>query len=526
MNIFQSVQLRKPGRNKFNLSHERKMSIQMGNLYPVMIQEIVPGDSFRVNTEIMARMAPMLAPIMHRVNIRTEYFFVPNRIVWREWEDFITGGRLGTTTPVAPYMTGTTIAQKTTWPRTLVDFMGIPPIKNPPDIGLDVNISGLPFRAYQLIYDEYYRDQNLQEPITTGASFDASGEIIGTNADILLTLRKRAWEKDYFTSALPFSQRGGEVNVPLAGTADVVYKDISEIYDSTGGTAFATGNVTVNNAVTPNEMNIPASVGTKSARVENIESVDLDSATGVSINELRRSVRLQEWLEKNARGGARYIEQIKSHFGVTSSDARLQRPEYLGGGLNEMVISEVLSTFQDVGVGEPQGNMAGHGVSYGRTNGFKRSFEEHGYVIGLLSVIPRTAYQDGIPRHFSRFDKLDYYWPEFAQIGEQEILNKELFYTGGNVVGEDPEGTFGYTPRYSEYKYCPSTVHGEFRDDLAFWHMGRIFEAVPALNADFVVSDPTTRIFPVVDNVDHIYVQLFHKVDALRPMPYFGTPTL
>lgn len=526
MNLFQQVQLRKPGRNKFNLSHERKMSIQMGNLYPIMVQEIVPGDIFRCQTEIMARMAPMLAPIMHRVNVRTEYFFVPNRLVWSEWEEFITGGREGTSAPVAPYMLASTMAVKTTWPRNLADYMGIPRINNPVTPSLDIRISMLPFRAYQLIYDQYYRDQNLQASITEAITFRASGEVIGTPADILLAMRKRAWEKDYFTSALPWSQRGGEVNVPLAGSADVVYKDISEIYDSTGGTAFATGNVTVNNAVNPNEMNIPASVGTKSARVENIESVDLESATGVSINELRRSVRLQEWLEKNARGGARYVEQILAHFGVKSSDARLQRPEYLGGGLNQMVISEVLSTFQDPdAIGEPQGNMAGHGVSYGKTNGFKRSFEEHGYVIGILSVLPKTAYQDGIPRHYSREDKLDYYWPEFAQIGEQEILNKEVFYNGA-VVGEVPAGTFGYTPRYAEYKYAPSTVHGEFRDDLSYWHMGRIFDDVPALNEAFVVSDPTTRIFPVTDPVDTMYVQLYHKVDAIRPMPYFGTPTL
>lgn len=526
-NLFSHVRMARPPKNKFDLSHERKMSLQMGNLVPIMVQEIVPGDKFRVQSEVFLRMAPMLAPIMHRVNVTTHYFFVPNRLVWNEWEDFITGGRDGLAAPVAPYMTADTLANNGgTTAGSLADYMGLPTMAFQVDPHVPIQVSALPFRAYQLIYDEYYRDQNLTAPVTEAVSFRASGEVFGTPANVVTTMRKRAWEKDYFTSALPWSQRGGEVNVPLSGTADVTYLPHSKLFNE-DGTAVVPGTLTSSNVNTPGETTFySANQTSKELRVENIDSVDLDSATGVSINELRRSVRLQEWLEKNARGGARYTESNLVHFGVRSSDARLQRPEYLGGGRNPMVISEVLSTFQDaVGEGEPQGNMAGHGVSMGRTNGFSRFFEEHGYVIGLISITPRTAYQQGIPKHFMRFDKLDYYWPSFANIGEQEIAMKELYYTG--ATGTTPEVTFGYTPRYAEYKYGCSSVHGEFRTTQSFWHMARIFQNQPALNTNFVEADPTQRIFAVEDgNVHKIYAQIFNRVDALRPMPYFGTPTL
>lgn len=519
-NLFQQIQLRRPRRNKFNLSHERKMSFDLGQLVPCYVQEVVPGDKFRVKSEAFIRFQAMLAPIMHNVNVYTHYFFVPNRLVWEEWEDFITGGREGTAAPVVPRATTNAMFLSGLMsPGGLPDYMGLPTVTSGTQ---NAQVSMLPFRAYQLIWDEYFRDQNLTPSLDIAKT---SGQMPqGAELTKILTIRRRAWEKDYFTSALPWAQRGPEVMMPLDAEGTVTYKDVSEVYDASGAPPSATGNLNV--AIGDELLGIPpgASATTK-GRIENIESVTVD-ASAVTINELRRSVRLQEWLEKNARAGARYVEQILSHFGVRSSDARLQRPEFLGGGRTPVRISEVLSTFQSPdGEGNPQGNMAGHGMSFGGNNGFKRFFEEHGFVIGVMSVLPKTAYQQGIPRWLSRMDKFDYYWPEFANIGEQEIRNKEIYHDGTGAV--DPEGTWGYQSRYADYKYGCSSVHGEMKASLAFWHMGRIFSTFPPLNENFVTSDPTTRIFAVEDaNVDKVICQIYNRVDALRPMPYFGTPTL
>lgn len=529
MKIFDVVSMRRPKRNKFNLSHDRKMSFNMGDLVPCLVQEILPGDSFRVNTETMIRFAPMIAPIMHRVDCTIHYFFVPNRLVWSEWEDFITGGREGTSTPVHPQiqMTQGMAEAGVFLPGTLWDFMGLPTFPTTQTFNVSPpTVSALIFRAFQTIYNEYYRDQNLEAPIDVQKT---SGIVSGGQATILTTMRKRAWEKDYYTSALPWAQRGPEVLMPISGTGAVEYMPFSNVIDTATGNPVNTNQLLGTTAGQAGRLQHKDDVPTagSNARVENIEEVTFDNAS-TTINEFRRAVRLQEWLEKNARGGARYIEQILSHFGVRSSDARLQRPEYLGGGKTPVQVSEVLSTFQANDGEIPQANMAGHGLSVGRSNTFKRSFEEHGYVIGVMSVLPRTAYQQGAPRSFFRFDKFDYFWPEFAHLGEQEIRNEEI-YLDPNLPPTFNKGTFGYTPRYSEYKFSTSTVHGKMRDELAFWHMGRIFQSAPALNGGFVTSDPTTRIFAVGDDdptVEHLYCQMHHNISALRPMPYFGTPTI
>lgn len=511
--LFNSIKIRKPKRNAFDLSHEKKLSMNMGDLVPIYLQEIVPGDKFNVNSEILLRMAPLVAPIMHRVNVYTHYFFVPNRLVYNQWEDFITGGRDGMSTPTFPKADLINYIDDM-GSSSLADYMGLPfigmPVKSAP-----LEVSMLPFRAYQMIYNEYYRDQNLTAPIAfnKGGTFD-TGDIAR-----LITMRKRAWEKDYFTSALPWAQRAATgVSIPL----DVEYSPISTVIDSVTGNPPATSAALLGTATTGNLYAADAVL--HDARIENIDSI-----SGVNINDLRRSIKLQEWLEKNARGGARYIEQILSHFGVISSDARLQRPEYLGGGKNPIVISEVLNT-AGVPDGDVQGNMSGHGISVGSSNGFKKYFEEHGYVIGIMSVLPRTAYQQGLDRSWQKFDKLDYFWPEFAHLGEQEILTKELYFdsddtTNGGLNNKNDD-VFGYQSRYAEYKFKPSTVHGSFRDDMNFWHMGRLFEGAPSLNTSFVEADPTTRIFAVEEDVDHLWVQIYHRVNALRPMPVFGTPML
>jgi len=504
MSIFSNVAGRKTRRSKFNLSHERKMSLNMGELVPILCQEILPGDKFQVQSEVLMRLAPMISPLMHRVNVYTHYFFVPNRIVWDQWSDFITGGPQGDLTPAMPKLNILESNRADFAKGTLADYFGLP--VTDADGGAwakNSAISALPFRAYTEIFNEYYRDQNLSDKIDI------------TDATEVAKIRQRAWEKDYFTSALPWAQRGQNSSVP----ADPTYKDKAIIMDQFGDPISTSG--TTLHANPQSELSV-TNTGDGHG-IDNLESIDVD------INDLRKSVRLQEWLERSARGGARYIEQILSHFGVRSSDSRLQRPEFLGGGKNPVVISEVLqtgATGADTSIiSTPQGNMAGHGISVGRTNGFRKSFEEHGFVIGIMSVLPKTAYQQGIDRFWKRDDKFDYYWPEFAQLGEQELLDEELYF---KYTEADPgNGTFGYQSRYAEYKYGKSSVHGDFRDELNFWHMGRIFDNKPVLNESFITSDPDPRIFAVTElEEDKLYCQVYNSISALRPMPYFNNPTL
>lgn len=497
-------------KSKFDLSHERKLSLNMGDLVPIMTQEVLPGDKFRVNTEMMLRLAPMLAPVMHRVNVFVHHWFVPNRLVWNEWQDFITGGKNGDLLPVVPHFFAVPVSGTQYFENgTLADYFGLPTIPSAtPTITNQFKISALAFRAYQLIYNEAYRDQNLSEPVDFGMG---SGQITPASPEFaaMLTLRKSSWEKDYFTSALPWAQRGGAAVIPVE--PDLGQR--SFVQDALTGGSIGAGNV-----ATVADGGLVGGPSNVTARLVTPSNVD--------VNEWRKAWRVQQWLEKNARGGARYIEVLLKHFGVLSSDARLQRPEFLGGASAPVSISEVLSTFQFSGdaTGQPQGNMAGHGIAAHSGMGFSRRFEEHGHVISIMRVVPRTSYQQGIPKAFRRFDKFDYAWPTFANLGEQELKLSEV-YAAYEDPADTPDATFGYQERYAEYKYGFNTVHGEFRDSLAYWHDGRVFTSKPALNESFVTADPSNRIFAVPDpTVDKLYCQIYHKVDALRPLPFFGTP--
>lgn len=524
MSIFTQIELQKPRSNVFDLSHDRKYSGKMGPLYPCLVMDLVPGDQVTIKGSTMIRFAPLIAPIMHRVNLYTHYFFVPNRIIWPNWEDFITGGRLGTDTTVAPFIVETDPAD-----GSLFDFMGVGQVANPSG---DINISAIPFAAYQYIFKDYYQDQNLSGV----AAVVEAGLLDGDNTNASWTnIRSRAWSKDYFTSALPWTQRGAEATIPLGTTAPIGF-DLQGgdlIYRSDASTFPATGfpnldvDAGVGNAVGPSVVDDGGGNYTE-VTWDNHQSLyaDLSSATAATIIDLRNAFKLQEWLEKNARGGARYTESILSHFGVKSSDARLQRPEFIGGMKTVVTISEVLQTSETLATpNTPQGTMAGHGLGVGSTGFLKYFAEEHGYIIGIQSVLPVPAYQQGLPRHLTRFDKFDYYWPSFAHIGEQAILNQELYLDGTD--GENEE-IFGYAPRYSEYKYIPSSVHGDFRSSLDFWHLGRIFSTRPALNNTFVtvVPDDATRIFAVQDGTDYLWIHHFNQIKARRRMPYFGNPRM
>lgn len=500
--LFNSVKLQKPKNNFFDLSHEKKLSLNMGELVPIYLQEVVPGDKFKVSSEMLVRLAPMVAPMMHRVNAFVHYFFVPNRLVWDNWQDFITGGRTGNDSSVMPTLSCNTPLGGLLEAGTLWDYFGLPSIPSGSALTVPINVNALPFRAYQLIYNEYYRDQNLLAPI----DIKKTDDITSTERALLLTLRKRAWEKDYFTSALPWTQRGGEVKMPN----EPIYKDKSLVYESTTDTLATAGTLS-----SASNGGLAHSV-LGDARIENIDGID------VTINELRTAARLQAWLERNALGGSRYIESILAHFGVKVPDYRVQRPEYLGGGKTPIVISEVLNTSSTAT--EAQGNMSGHGIGVGKSNSFKNYFTEHGFIMGIMSVLPRTAYQEGIPRIFKKFDNLDYFFPEFANLGEQAIRNDEVFYNPASAE-EVNSATWGYQSRYAEYKWNQDSVHGDFKTTMSYWHMGRIFGSLPALNNSFVEADPTHRIFAVTTTtIDKLYVQIYNNVKAIRPMPVFGTP--
>lgn len=527
-NVFNTTPIKRVKRNTFDLSHDVKFSCSMGKLIPTFIQECIPGDKFKIRTETLIRMAPLVSPVMHKINVFMHYFFVPNRIIDPAWEDFITPD-LSKETPAPPYLltyaaaSGDSIVDN----GSLADYMGLPTgeYQNSPE-GFPP-ITAYPFAAYYKIYDDYYRDQNLQDEVL-GQNLDSLGRNIIELSDVGLNSRgsvntsllTRSWQHDYFTSALPFAQKGPAVDIPISSDSSyaTIYRNPNTAADGTlqGWETTGSDTPTSQMAYVENQQ-VPTNVVPT-----NHLYADIDSISTGTINDLRLALRLQEFFEKAARGGTRYIEQLKVHFNVNSSDKRLQRAEFIGGSKAPVIISEVLQTSESSET--PQANMAGHGIS--GTSGKTVSYyaEEHGYIIGIMSVMPLTAYQQGIPRHFSRTSWEDYAWPTFAHLGEQEIKNKELMFTN------DPDydnGTFGYIPRYSEYRYTNNRVAAAFRSTLAFWHLGRIFDPQnpPSLNSDFIECDPRTDIYAVEDD-QHLWCHSYHKVRAARALPRFGVPTL
>lgn len=517
---FNTISANRLKRAAHDLSHSRKFTMNMGDLVPIMCQDVIPGDSFQLKHEALVRIMPMLAPIYHNVNVYMHYFFVPYRLIWNDWEDFITGGREGTANPVFPRFQPITGNWKTfLGPTSLADYLGFPS-KNIPDSSITfpsgTEFSQLPFRAYHTIYNEYYRDQNLEDEVvidkTSGITAVAPGGGANEWNQQWKLMRKRAWEKDYFTSALPNTQRGTPMSIPVQGDA-AVYADTNgqkrymEIGDSIPG------------LTNPGLSVRGYDVGGLQPLTGNEIFADLTNVSTATINELRQAFQIQRWLERSARSGARYTEVLQSFFGVRPRDSRLQRPEFLGGGKMPLSISEVLQTSETSNT--PLGEFAGHGITYGSTVKFRKFFEEHGIIIGIMSVLPRTAYCQGMPKLFTKFDKYDYFWQEFAHLGEQEIKNEEIYF---DPSLSDNKDTFGYTARYNEYRYIPDTVHGNMLDSLSYWHMARMFPSRPALNAEFIKADPTNRIFPVQDATHKLIIQTHAQLKAIRPVPKYGDP--
>lgn len=541
MSIFDSIPVSKRPSSRFDLSYSNKLTFDFGQLIPLTWQETLPGDKFHISTSFLMRMAPLVAPVMHNCNVYVHFFAVPYRLIWDEFEDFITGGPDGKFTTVPPYFDpySPKFQDLVNKPGTLLDYMGIPTLST--DQGTPSGdgefCSSLPFRAYNLIYSDYYRNENLDAEV----NFDkTSGEEDYDTFRELCAIRFRGWEKDYFTSALPWPQRGAAVSIPVGDEASIRYRPSAQ---------FPTGSVLRrptdgSSGLFAANVSMQASAGDLATYVQGAPSAervsldvdnshtlyaDLQEASGVTVENLRRMIRLQEFLELDARGGSRYIEVIRAHYGVTSSDSRLQRPLFLGGGRVPIGFSEVLQTSQTTD-SSPQGQQAGHGIAAGNILRVSHYSEEHEIIMGIVSVVPRSGYFQGLPRKFSRQDRFMYYWPKFANLGEQEIKMRELYM---QPTPEEPEQSnnllFGYTPRYSEYKYNSDEVHGDFRNSLDFYHLARKFSSRPALNSTFVHIQPeeTNRIFAVQDSgVNKLWAVFGLSIRARRPMPYYGTPHL
>lgn len=474
----------------------------MGYLIPITWFEAIPGDTFQHSVSMFLRLQPLIAPVIHPINVRIHHWFVPYRLIWDDFEDFITGGDDGLDATEPPYkLVNVDMAASESF---LFDYLGFPPENY---TGKSIKISALPFRAYYLIFNQMYRDQDL---VTESIYSTASGNDTTTTFNALKSV---AWEKDYFTTARTTESKGDAITIPLGaegapvtgiGKANQVFSTgpVSAYEtDGTGTTPYANyqyiDNTTGNTAGLFEED--PNNSGFINVRADM-------TGLGIDMNDFRLSMALQRYQEARARYGSRYVEYLR-YLGVRSSDGRLQEAEYLGGGKQMIQFSEVLN-HSDTDTGA----MAGHGISAMRTPKYRRFFEEHGLVMTLMSVLPKTIYSQGIHRSQTFEVKEDLYTKELAGIGDQEVLNKEVY-----VEAADPEETFGFQERYAEYRALPSTIAGEFRNTLDHWHMARIFGSEPALNSTFVASVPTKRMLAST-STDALYVMANHSIQARRPI--------
>lgn len=504
------------GRSQFDLSKNHKTTFDADDLIPYFVTEVVPGDTHTVKLQAFLRIfSPLDAPIMDNIHVSIDYFFVPNRLLWENWEAFLgahdQAGAQDTdyTIPILP--SGQTVALG--WNA---HYMGIP-------LGLETgsaDVSALPFRAYSKIWDEWYRDQNLIDP--TGVTIGDSGS--GAGSGRFSTPLKSAKKPDYFTTALPYLQKGDAITLPLAGLANVVSESSTPSHEVTiltsAGAEFdlATDGATLQ-------------LGGSNASAAGLFA-DLSTVTsGVTINALREAAALQRLLERDARGGTRHPEIIRAHFGVDVPDMRTQRPEYLGGGSGYIHVSPVANaTGVDAaqspdGADKFQGNLSG--IGHGTLGGsFAKSFVEHGYIIGLLRARGEVSYHQGLDRMWSRSTKYDFLWPELSQLGEQPIYNRELFVANTSTDDE----VFGYQERYADYRFAKSLITGKFAPDasgaLDFWHLAEDFASTPTLNQTFIESNtPMARIVAVADEPDFIIDGRFtHRV--ARALPVRPVPTL
>lgn len=588
MNIFDSVNLPKPFRSKFFPTHERKFSCQMGRLIPDFCEEVLPDDKWSVQTSFKLELAPLIAPLMHNIDVYQYFFYVPNYLLSSAWNTWISQGEPADSANI-PYpcrfvLTGGNGSQLSVedlkdlaGPGSLLDYLGfsneyarlgqqIPGTT----ISSHKDYSCFPFLAYNAIWLNYFRNENLQplpnewgNPGGYNAAYDNTTNINLSDwkshnyyyrnnviAPITAYLTQRSDEDsvnsliphsqprhanfmhDYFTSSLPFTQRGPVVKIPLGEQAPVVFepKDSGSAgrfintqtglpYNFSSGTTQL--QVNNNSGRTSLKNSDVSAAGPASYDPEGTLEVDLSEATGISILDLRRFARLQAWLEKNAVGGNTPGENLRNHFGVKPSDASLDRPVFLGGGRVPLAINNVLQTSQSTtgDNGSPLATPSGYAHAAGYAGFKNRYFREHGWIIGILYVMPRSSYMQGTRRYWDRSSRFDYFWMEFERIGEQPVYNWEIYDDG--TSSDDNNGEFGYNPRYSDYKYIPSSVHGDFKTSLSFWHAARIFASRPRLNSSFLhLGSDIDRIFAVSESLStqNCWFWTRNQVKVRRPM--------
>jgi hypothetical protein len=492
-------------RSVFKRDHGVKTAFDAGYLVPIFVDEALPGDTFTCSMTGFGRLATPVNPIMDNLYIETFFFAVPYRLVWENWQKMC--GEQDNPGDSTDYLVPTVSGTVTT--NSLFDYMGIP-------IGNELTWNNLHGRAYNLIWNEWFRDENLQDSVVVDKDD-------GPDTFSDYTMLKRGKRHDYFTSCLPWPQKGDAVSLPL-GTEAPVFSSVANqgtkltvnnpagdaLRMSTGGNA---GNPLYVDVFAPGQSSDGALMA------------DLSTATAATINQLREAFQIQRLYERDARGGTRYTEIVRSHFGVVSPDARLQRPEYLGGGKSYININPIAQTSSTDGT-TPQGNMSAFGTTSGRMGGFNKSFTEHSVIIGMACVFADLNYQQGLNRMWSRQDRWDFYWPALAHLGEQAVLNKEIYADGS----ANDDAVFGYQERYAEYRYKPSMITGVMRSDasasLDNWHVAQDFASLPALNASFIEENPPIDRVAAVPSEPDLLFDAFFSLKCARPMPVYSVPGL